>query len=88
MKISAILLGPIGLAGFPENAKPGIEGAIMSKEISSLFPYFSGSQSGSMISRNSTIEPGHPWIKINGIALGEEDFLKMKWISISSTFVL
>ena len=56
----AILLGPIGFSGFPENAKPGIEGAIISKQTSLLLPYYSGSQSGSMISRNSIIEPGHP----------------------------
>ena len=35
----AIFLGPIGFSGFPENAKPGIEGAIISKQTSLLLPW-------------------------------------------------
>jgi hypothetical protein len=58
------------LVGFSENPNPGREGTTTSKESSTLPPNATGPVSGSISLRNSTIEPGHPCVKIRGIASG------------------
>ena len=42
LKIDDIFLGPMGLEGRPENPKPGKDGTITSKALSSFPPNFSG----------------------------------------------
>src|ERR1700722_7642596 len=67
--------------GFWENPNPGSDGTTTSNESAASPPNETGSVSGPISFRNSTIEPGHPRVSISGIALGLEDMTWMKWLS-------
>ena len=54
----------------PENAKPGSDGAITWKASAGSPPCARGSVSGPITSRNSTTEPGQPWLMSSGSASG------------------
>src|SRR5262249_23529297 len=63
------------LLGKPES---GSDGTTTSNESSMFPPNATGSVSGPMSFRNSTIEPGHPCVKMRGIAFGFFDLTWMK----------
>ena len=73
--------------GFSENPNPGRDGTTTSKESSTSPPNATGSVSGPISLRNSTIGHGHPCVKIRGIASGFLDLTWMKWISSPSIVV-
>ena len=50
-------------------------------------PWARGSDSGPMISRNSTTEPGQPWVTISGSASGSGERAWMKCTRVPSTSV-
>ena len=54
----------------PEKAYPGIDGHTTWKASAGSPPCRRGSDSGPIMSRNSTIEPGHPWVTMSGNASG------------------
>jgi len=64
-------------AGFWENPNPGSDGTTTSNESAASPRNETGSVSGPISYRNSTIEPGHPCVSISGIALG---FLDLTWM--------
>ena len=49
-------------AGFPLKPKPGSDGHTTCIASAASPPWDVGSVSGPITSRNSTIEPGHPWV--------------------------
>ena len=61
-----LFLVQLALKDLPENPYPGKDGTITSKASSSFPPNFSGCASWSIICKNSTIDPGHPWFNNNG----------------------
>src|SRR5580693_2341129 len=73
--------------GFWENPNPGSDGTTTSNESAASPPNETGSVSGPISFRNSTIEPGHPCVSISGIALGFLDLTWMKWMSSPSISV-
>ena len=73
--------------GLPENPNPGGDGATTSNESAASPPNETGSVSGPISFRNSTIEPGHPCVSISGIAPGFLDLTWMKWMSSPSISV-
>ena len=80
MRAAAIrpLFQPASRVG-PEKPKPGSEGTTTSKASSALPPWATGSVSGPITSRNSTIEPGQPWMRSSGVAFFSADLTWMKW---------
>ncbi len=56
------------VVGLAEKPKPGRDGQTTWKASAGSPPYFTGSTSGSITLWNSTIEPGQPWVMINGRA--------------------
>ncbi len=50
--------------------KPGSDGTTTWKASAGSPPWAAGLRKGSMTSRNSTIEPGQPWVRISGRAFG------------------
>jgi hypothetical protein len=73
--------------GFWEKPSPGSDGTTTSNESAASPPNETGSVSGPISFRNSTIEPGHPCVSISGIALGFSDLTWMKWMSSPSISV-
>ena len=73
--------------GFRENPNPGSDGMTTSNESAASPPNDTGSVSGPISFRNSTIEPGHPCVRISGIASGFLDLTWMKWMSSPSISV-
>ena len=73
--------------GLPENPNPGSDGTTTSNESAASPPNETGSVSGPISFRNSTIEPGQPCVSISGIALGLLDLTWMKWMSSPSISV-
>lgn len=73
--------------GFWENPNPGSDGMTTSNESAASPPNATGSVSGSINLRNSTIEPGHPCVSSSGIAWGFLDLTWMKWMSSPSISV-
>src|SRR2546422_8660302 len=71
----AVVGGPIGDAGFDENPNPGIDGTTTSNASSADPPYFAGSLSEPIASRNSNTEPGHPCVRIKGRGFGPLPFM-------------
>ena len=76
-----------GLAGLPLNPKPGSVGQTRWNASAALPPNATGSVSGSMTLRNSTTEPGQPWVMTSGVAPGWGERTCTKWMSRSLTRV-
>lgn len=66
--------------GDDENANPGSEGMMMSNETFLPVDVLACWVRSLMMGRNSRNEPGQPWHRSNGIAVGSLDFSWMKWI--------
>jgi hypothetical protein len=66
------------VGGAEEKAKPGREGMTISKSSLSL----------SINGMNSRNDPGHPWLRIKGIAPERWDFSWIKWTVKFSTSVV
>jgi len=73
--------------GLPENPNPGSDGTTTSNESAASPPNETGSVSGPISFRKSTIELGHPCVSISGIAWGFLDLTWMKWMSSPSISV-
>jgi len=71
----------------PENPKPGNEGITRWKASAGSPPCERGSVSGPITSRNSTTEPGQPWLRISGKAPGSGERTCKKWTFCPSMVV-
>jgi hypothetical protein len=78
---------PLSLVG-PENPYPGSDGITTWKASAGSPPWARGSVSGPMMSRNSTMEPGHPWVMISGVASGSGERMCRKWMCCPSMVVV
>ena len=78
---------PVSLVG-PENPYPGIDGITTSNASAASPPCETGSVSGPITSRNSATEPGHPWVRISGIALGSGERTCRKCTLVPSIVVV
>jgi len=72
----------------PEKAGPGSDGATPWNASASSPPWHAGSRSGSTTSRNSTIEPGQPWVSTSGRAVGTGDGACRQWMRSPSISVV
>ena len=66
-------------AGGPDSPKPGMLGTTTWKASAGSPPWAAGSVNGPTTSRNSTIEPGQPWVMISGVASGSGERMWAKW---------
>ncbi len=74
--------------GLSEKPNPGSPGTTRWKASSSEPPWAVGSSSGSNTSRNSTIEPGQPWVMTSGAAPRCFERRWRKWMPSPSISVL
>ena len=72
----------------PENPLPGIDGITRWNASAPAPPSALGSVSGPMTFRNSTIEPGQPWVMISGSAFGSVERTCRKWMFCPSISVV
>src|SRR5947208_1982598 len=72
----------------PENPNPGSAGITTWNASEAWPPYDTGSVSGPIRSRNSTIDPGQPCVSKSGKASGEAERTWMKWIRCPSISVV
>src|SRR5215468_3337995 len=63
---------PVSVTG-PENPYPGTDGMTRWNASARSPPCAPGSWSGPMTLRNSATEPGQPWVRISGRAVGSGD---------------
>ncbi len=69
------------------NPYPGSDGHTMWNASAGSPPCAAGSASGSITLSNSTIEPGHPWVRTSGRAPSCGDRTWMKWMPSPSISV-
>ena len=81
------LVQPASLVG-PEKPKPGREGITRSNASVASAPCARGSESGSITSMNSTIEPGQPCVTTSGSASGSGERTWRKWMFWPSIVVV
>ncbi len=76
-----------GWAGLPLKPYPGSEGHTTWKASAASPPCAVGSDSGAITFRNSTIDPGQPWVRISGSASACGERTCRKWIESPSISV-
>ena len=68
-----------GSASGPESPWPGSDGTTTWKASAGSPPWARGSVRGPISSRNSTTDPGQPWISSSGVASGSGERTWRKW---------
>ena len=71
----------------PDQPKPGSDGAMTWKASAGSPPWAAGSVSGPITFRNSTTEPGQPWLMSSGRASAWGDRWWMAWMRWPSMVV-
>src|SRR5580693_1723958 len=73
--------------GLVENPKPGSTGITRWNAWLAFAPWAAGSVSGPMTLRNSSTDPGHPWVMTRGVAFASGDRTWRKSMSRPSIVV-